>query len=117
MIRGAGCATSRTSGSVGGRGERSPWSIRHPPGTRLHQLDVAAGVEGLARAGQDHAANGRVGVGARQRSTQLHAHLVGSGVAGVGAIERDRRQRAVRVVAHVLGDLVVNGHGCGFSAS
>jgi hypothetical protein len=34
VIRGAGSATSRTSGSVGGRGERSPWSTRHAQNAR-----------------------------------------------------------------------------------
>jgi hypothetical protein len=60
-----------------------------------HALEVAAGRERRARAGEDHAAHLIVAVGVVERAHQAVDHRLAVGVAGVGAVEGQEEHRAL----------------------
>jgi hypothetical protein len=73
-------------------GPQLGWIAREHARARAHGLDVAAGVKGLAGAGQDHAADCVVTLGAIERGDELLAHFVAVGVARLRSVEGDGRQ-------------------------
>jgi hypothetical protein len=76
-----------------------------------HALDVAAGAEALAGAGEDDDLDLGVELGGRQLGGQRVVHRPAHGVARLGAVERQGEHARVQVGEQVVGAGVDLAHG------